>query len=146
MTIHEHDDDDDVKELSPAELASAELALADLEEADPEDADPDAPDSDEEFAEEVRDLVASSVPRVFALVEERGERADGRILYWGLEFDEEDSDDDGACAVVISASSFLRGGIFSSAESAQQIFAHRRKIRLVWTSTPATRPAEDPAY
>lgn len=130
MTIQEHDGDDDVLELAPA---------------DREEADPDAPGSEAEFAEEVRDLVASSVPRVFALVEEHGVRADGRILYWGLEFDDEGCADDEARAIVISASSYRRGGSFSSAESAQQTFSRRKKIRLVWTSTPANRPAEDPA-
>lgn len=127
MTIHEHDGDDDTKELAPADLKEADL---------------DAASSEEEVAEEVRDLVASSVPRVFALVEERGERADGRILYWGLAFDEEDCADDEPRTIVISASSHLRGGSFSSAEAAQQIFSRRRKIRLVWTSTPATHPAD----
>lgn len=126
MTIHEHDGDN----------------AQELEAAAPQPLGPEEQFSEEEFAEEVRDLVASSVPRVFALVEERGERADGRILYWGLAFDEEDCADDEPRTIVISASSHLRGGSFSSAEAAQQIFSRRRKVRLVWTSTPATHPAD----
>jgi hypothetical protein len=91
------------------------------------------PVSEEEFAEEVRELVAEEAPRVFALVEEHGERDNARIYAWGIAFDNH--------VEVISASGGLRV-TFSSVERAQWRFSRRRKIRLVWTSPAATRQPE----
>lgn len=68
MMIYEQDGDD-AKELAPTDVEAADV---------------EPPVSEEEFAEEVRELVASSAPRVFALVEEYGERVDGRIIAWGM--------------------------------------------------------------
>lgn len=42
----------------------------------------------EEFAEPVNDLVTSQVPRLFAVVQEYGERADARVAAWGMAFEE----------------------------------------------------------
>ncbi len=126
MTIQEHDGD------NATELEAKELDAADLEPLGTE----------EEFAEGVRELVASSAPRVFALVEEYGERVDGWVIFWGMAFDDEER------AEVVSADFCSSGlgvrsfGSFSSAERAQQTYSRRRKVRLVWTSTPATRRAD----
>ncbi|MGH3844775.1 MAG: hypothetical protein ACRDS0_25545 [Pseudonocardiaceae bacterium] len=79
--------------------------------------------SEEEFAEEVRGLVADEAPQVFALVEECGERVDGRIVAWGMTFD-------GHVEVVS-----VNGGVhvsLDSAERAQWAFSRRRTVRLVW--------------
>ncbi|MGH3822609.1 MAG: hypothetical protein ACRDRA_07180 [Pseudonocardiaceae bacterium] len=81
--------------------------------------------SEEEFAQEVRELVADEAPRVFALVEEYGERVDGRIVAWGMAFQ------DGTEVVGVNGL-HLR---VASAERAQRAFSRRRTIRLVWTST-----------
>ncbi|MGH3930226.1 MAG: hypothetical protein ACRDTF_09660 [Pseudonocardiaceae bacterium] len=125
MTIHEHDGDN-VTELKATNLEATNPDVAELEPLGTE----------EEFAEEVRELVASSAPRVFALVEEYGERVDGRVVAWGMTFDEEEHTE------VINVG-FSRYGSFNSAEQAQRLYSRSsRKIRLVWTSTLATRPAE----
>lgn len=88
--------------------------------------------SEEEFAEEVRELVTEDAPRVFALVEEYGERVDGRIVAWGMTF--------GDHVEVISVNNALHVSI-PSPERAQRAFSRRRKIRLVWTS-PAQPQSE----
>lgn len=41
-----------------------------------------------EFAELVKALVADTAPCLFALVEECGERADGWIVAWGMQFED----------------------------------------------------------
>ena len=35
-----------------------------------------------EFAQEINELVADEAPRLFAVVQEYGERADGRVAAW----------------------------------------------------------------
>ena len=39
---------------------------------------------EEEFAELVAEMVAEGAPRLFAVVQEFGERVDGRIAAWGV--------------------------------------------------------------
>lgn len=41
-----------------------------------------------EFAELIDELVAEEAPRLFAVVQEYGERADGRIAAWGIAFED----------------------------------------------------------
>ena len=82
---------------------------------------------EEEFAQEVRELVADEAPRVFALVEEYGERVDGRIVAWGMAFND--------CAEVVSVDGGLHLSL-ASPERAHRVFSRRRKIRLVWVSHP----------
>ncbi|HET9256814.1 MAG TPA: hypothetical protein VFO16_16670 [Pseudonocardiaceae bacterium] len=43
---------------------------------------------EEEFAAEVAAMVADEAPRLFAVVQEYGERVDGRIAAWGLAFED----------------------------------------------------------
>lgn len=81
--------------------------------------------SEEEFAEEVRGLVADEAPQVFALVEEYGERLSGRIAAWGMAFDDH--------VEVASVNGALRM-TFDSIADVQRRFSQRRKIRLVWAS------------
>jgi hypothetical protein len=40
----------------------------------------------EEFAEEVAEMVADEAPRLFAVVQEYGDRVDARISAWGMSF------------------------------------------------------------
>jgi hypothetical protein len=81
--------------------------------------------NEEEFAEEVRELVAAEAPRVFALVEEYGERVDGWIVGWGIVFEDH--------VEILGATGRLRASV-ASVERARWVFSRRRKIRLVWTS------------
>ncbi|MGH3719927.1 MAG: hypothetical protein ACRDRI_14025 [Pseudonocardiaceae bacterium] len=47
-----------------------------------------APLCDEaEFAQEINDLVAEEAPRLFAVVQEYGERVDIRVAAWGMAFE-----------------------------------------------------------
>jgi hypothetical protein len=91
--------------------------------------------TEEEFAALIDELVAEDAPRVFALVEECGERADGWIIAWGMASED--------YAELVSVDRGLRGS-FPSAERARRAFARRRKVRLVW-ATPERSPAQPDA-
>ena len=91
--------------------------------------------TEEEFAAMIHEMIAEDVPRVFALVEECGERADGRIFGWGMAFEDH--------AELIGVHGGMRG-TFPSAERARRMFARRRKVRLVW-ATPERSPAQSDA-
>ena len=43
---------------------------------------------EEEFAQLMSEMVAEEAPRFFALVQELGDRVDGRIAAWGMAFDD----------------------------------------------------------
>ncbi|MGH3867008.1 MAG: hypothetical protein ACRDQ4_12870 [Pseudonocardiaceae bacterium] len=89
---------------------------------------------EEELAEEVREFVAEEASRVFALVEEYGERVDGWIVAWGLVFDDR--------VEVIGANGGLRMTV-RSVERAQRALTRRRKIRPVRTDhATAHRPEQ----
>lgn len=74
-----------------------------------------------EFAELVK--VADTAPCLFALVEECGERADGWIVAWGMQFEDH--------AEVVAADRGLRLSVLS-AERARDLFGRVGTIRLVW--------------
>lgn len=102
-------------------------------------ADPDTlvPLCDEaEFAELVDGLVADEAPRLFAVVQEYGERVDGRIAAWGLAFE------DHAEAIGVDHGLYLS---LQTPERAANAFNHHPQIttRLVWvnpdTAAPGTR-------
>jgi hypothetical protein len=46
--------------------------------------------TDEEFDEKVRQMVADTAPRVFAVVQVYGEREDGRVAAWGFAYEDEE--------------------------------------------------------
>ncbi|MGH3855000.1 MAG: hypothetical protein ACRDR6_16195 [Pseudonocardiaceae bacterium] len=81
-----------------------------------------------EFAAEVEGLVADFAPRLFALVEEAGVRVDGRIVAWGMTFE------DHADVVGVLKPITRR---FRCAERAHQAFSRRGKIRLIWYNPDA---------
>ncbi|MGH3688341.1 MAG: hypothetical protein ACRDQ9_01575 [Pseudonocardiaceae bacterium] len=81
----------------------------------------------------MHELVASEAPRVFALVEEQGERVDGWIVAWGMTFDDR--------VEIVGVNGRLHMSAISP-ERAQQMFSRRRKIRLVWTSPTTPRLPE----
>ncbi len=103
------------------------MTIDDHSKAAPVDLEP--LDSEEEFAEEVRGLVADEAPQVFALVEEYGERVDGRIVAWGMTFDDH--------VEVVSATGGLHMSLPSPERAHRAFSRRRRKLRLVWTN-PAT--------
>lgn len=97
-------------------------------------AEPGPLGTEEEFAELVDQLVADTAPRLFALVEECGERADGWVAAWGMQFEdhvEVMAEDHGARLSVVSA------------ERAREILSRVGTMRLVWCPSPAL--SGDPA-
>ncbi len=83
------------------------------------------PMCDEEmFASILDEMVADEAPRMFAIVQEYGERADARIAGWGMSFDDRAVafDTEGTIMKLQAAENALRGFGFGS---------HIRP-RLVW--------------
>ncbi|MGH3931654.1 MAG: hypothetical protein ACRDTF_16970 [Pseudonocardiaceae bacterium] len=91
------------------------------------------PCDEPEFAARLERLVANFAPRLFALVEEEGDRADGRIRAWGMAFEDH--------AEVVGVDRAMRGS-FSSADSAHRLFSRRGKTRLVWHNPAAATPGD----
>lgn len=89
-----------------------------------------------EFTVLVEGLVADFAPRLFALVEEEDERVDGRIVAWGMAFEDH--------AEVVWVDGEARGG-FSSAEAARLTFSLGAKVRLVWYNPDAATSTEQVA-
>ncbi len=79
--------------------------------------------TEQEFTELVGQLVADAAPRLFALVEEHGDRADGWIVAWGIALDDR---------VVVCGTAGELVGTFGSAERAHALLSRRRKLRLQW--------------
>jgi hypothetical protein len=81
---------------------------------------------EEEFVELMMEMVAEEAPRLFALVQELGERADGRIAAWGLAFEDGPAE---VVGVVPGTRMTLR-----SPESAVRRFSAGEHVRarLVW--------------
>lgn len=92
-----------------------------------------------EFDEEVDELVAEEAPRVFAVVQEYGTRADARIAAWGMAFE------DIAEVVGVDRSMHLR---LRSPERATRFFQRRPHIsaHVVWAKPNApARPESEGA-
>jgi hypothetical protein len=89
-----------------------------------------------EFAELVDEMVADEAPRLFAVVQEYGERVDGRIAAWGMAFDDH--------AEIISVDDDTSVSL-SSPERAAHGFNHRPNItpRVVWVNPDATTPPDE---
>lgn len=107
---------------------------------DPAEVRPDTltPLCDEvEFTELVGELVAEEAPRLFAVVQEYGERVDGRIAAWGMAFE------DCADVVGVDRGKYLR---VPSPERAARAFSWCPQItaRVVWVAPEApTQPRVD---
>jgi hypothetical protein len=102
--------------------------------ADPSDL---APLCDEpEFAAILEEMVADEAPRLFAVVQEYGERADGRIAAWGMAFADH--------VEVISVTRGLRMSL-QAPENVLRMFRFDSDVRarLVWFNPDAATPAED---
>lgn len=71
-------------------------------------------------------FVAGQAPRLFALVDEPGDEPEGRIVAWGLQFDD--------YAVVVGYGGEMVCS-WSSAERARRLFARQgTTLRLIWCS------------
>jgi hypothetical protein len=106
-------------------------------EVDPADLTPLCDEA--EFAQEIAELVAEQAPRLFAVVQEYGERADGRIAAWGMAF--EDYTD------VVRVDRGLHLNL-RSPERAVHLFSRSPHItaHVVWVNPAApARPADDDA-
>lgn len=92
--------------------------------------------SEEEFAALLEGMIADFAPRVFAVVQEYGERVDGRIAAWGLAFDDH--------AEVVGVDGGMRMSL-QAPENALRGFTwgSHIKARLVWFNPDAATPAED---
>ncbi len=86
-----------------------------------------APLTEEDFATLVDQLVADSAPHLFALVEEYGQREDGWVVAWGMQFENR--------AEVVTEGDGPRLNV-GSAERASQILSPVGTLRLVWCPLP----------
>ena len=81
-------------------------------------------------------MVAAHAPQVFAIVQEYGERVDGRIAAWGMSFD------DHVSVVGVDGAVML----LNRPDLALQAFAwgSRVRTRLVWPAPVTSPPARTP--
>lgn len=91
---------------------------------------------EEEFAAILEGMVADEAPRLFAVIQEYGERADGWIAAWGMKFDDRTE--------IISVEGGMRMTL-QAPEAALRGFAWSSHIRsrLVWFNPDATTPAAE---
>ncbi len=89
-----------------------------------------------EFAAIMEEMVADEAPRLFAVVQEYGERVDGQIVAWGMAFADH--------AEVVSVTRGQRMSL-PTPESALGLFKFGSHIRarLVWFNPDAATPADD---
>jgi hypothetical protein len=103
----------------------------------PDDRDQRQPLCDEPaFAAILEEMVADEAPRLFAVVQEYGERVDGRIAAWGMAFADH--------AEVVPVKRGLRMSL-QAPENALRMFKFGSHIRarLVWFNPDAATPTED---
>lgn len=94
--------------------------------------------SREEFTAIVDSIVADNAPQVFAIVHEYGDRVDGRIVGWGMAFDDR--------AAVVD----VDGGMTISLQTPHNAlfyFGYDKHCtpRLVWVNPAAASSPEDSA-
>lgn len=98
---------------------------------------PPAPLCDEaKFTELVGGMVADDAPRLFAVVQVYGERADGRVAAWGMAFPDH--------AEVVSVSGHVRMSL-RSPERAARGFVRSPHItaQVVWVNPDAATPPDE---
>ncbi len=91
---------------------------------------------EQEFIELINEMVADQAPRLFAVVQEHGERVDARVAAWGLAFEDR--------AEVVGASGGVRM-LLAGPESAVRMYGRRPGLsaRLVWVPAGSAPPAAD---
>ncbi|MGQ0777676.1 MAG: hypothetical protein ACT4NY_25255 [Pseudonocardiales bacterium] len=108
----------------------------------PEDTPDTSPDGwgpacdEAEFAEIAEEIVADYAPRLFGLIAEVGERADGHLIAWGMAFE------DYVDVTMVDQRKLYR---FASVELAHQALSRLGKIRLVWYNPDAATPSDEAA-
>jgi hypothetical protein len=100
-------------------------------EADPADLAPLCAEA--EFSELVDELVAEDAPRLFAVLQEYGDRADGRIAAWDMAFE------DYVDVVGVDRGSHVR---VPTPERATRRYRRRPHVtaRVVWVNPDPARP------
>lgn len=89
-----------------------------------------------EFTALLEEMVADEAPRLFAVVQEYGDRVDGQIVAWGMAFDDR--------AEVVSVGRTRRMSL-PAPENALRLFefgSHLR-ARVVWVNPDAATPVDD---
>lgn len=83
---------------------------------------------EEEFADLIAEMVRDEAPGLFAVVQEFGEREDGRIAAWGMAFTDH-------ATVLRGQDAWLH---LSSPDRARQLLSRVPDVtaRLVWVSAP----------
>lgn len=91
---------------------------------------------EQEFAALLENMVADAAPRLFAVVQEYGERVDAQIAAWGMAFDDH--------AEVVRVDRGCRMSL-PAPENALRHFTRGDYIRarLVWFNPDAATPTED---
>ncbi|MGH3829314.1 MAG: hypothetical protein ACRDRS_02510 [Pseudonocardiaceae bacterium] len=88
------------------------------------------------FAAILESMVADEAPRLFAIVQEYGERVDRRIAAWGIAFDDH--------AEVASVDRGIRGKLCVLEDALRLFnFGSHIRARLVWLNPDAATPPED---
>ncbi|WP_218120147.1 hypothetical protein [Actinopolyspora mzabensis] len=88
------------------------------------------------FAELLRGIVADHAPHVFVIVQEYGERVDGRVAAWGMAFDER--------AEIVTVEGDMRMSLRSPEAALPNFrFGTRIRSRLVWFDRDAITPAAE---
>lgn len=83
-----------------------------------------------EFATELESMVADEAPRLFAVVQEYGERVDAQIAAWGMAFDDH--------AEVVSVERGLRMSLREPDQALRGFnFGSHIRARLVWFNPDA---------
>jgi hypothetical protein len=79
---------------------------------------------------------ADEAPRLFAVVQEYGERVDGRIAAWGMALADH--------AEVVSVTRGMRMSLQTPKNALRMFtFGNHLRARLVWFNPDAATPAED---
>ncbi|WP_298182858.1 hypothetical protein [Saccharomonospora sp.] len=89
-----------------------------------------------EFAFELENMVADHAPRLFAVVQEYGDRVDARIAAWGIAFDDH--------AEVVSVERGLRMSLQAPENALRGFhFGSHIRARVVWFNPDAATPVKD---
>ncbi|MGH3929016.1 MAG: hypothetical protein ACRDTF_03455 [Pseudonocardiaceae bacterium] len=91
---------------------------------------------EEEFAALAQNLVAAEAPRLFAVLQEYGERVDGQIAAWGMAFEDH--------AEVLSIDHRRRMSLAAPHDALHHfVWSSDIRARLVWFNPDAATPADD---
>src|SRR5699024_3499394 len=88
------------------------------------------------FATVLEQMVADNAPRLFAIVQEYGERVDAHIAAWGMAFD--------GYAELITTNRRVRMGLQHPEQALDRFhFGTHIHPRLIWHNPDAALPPED---